>query len=263
MKNKMRKLSVILDDYDNILNDYKSSQPEELKRKINNLQEEARKVIAYIRKEDRELAFYTLVLCILLIFAGIYMFITDEDRKNLRRDNIEKTDIINKLQRSDSLLNQIMNVEQDSLGNRIIVSYRNNNDEIITYNELYKDNIEKTIITNKLQWSDSLLSQIMNVEHDSLGNSKVVFYRSNRGKIITYNELYKENTNLKNEVYSLRSKLDLVQENYEITFKETDKYISINAEKIDSALLLLPYYRNKLRYDQETKTWIITFSKNE
>jgi hypothetical protein len=286
---KTRKLVSILDDYNDILNDCKSSQTVEIVQKIDDLQKEAKQTFENKIKSEKLDAF---VILVIFIFAGVFIFLTIKENDNLHRDNIEKTNIINKLQWTDSLFNQIMNLQYDSLGNRS-VTYRTVNGKIITYDALIKENDrinqEKMELKYKhnriqyeisnLQWIDSLFRNIMPIKDD---NVQFSIYRYNDGRIITYDDFAKENKMLSSEKYDLekenkmlssekydlekannllKTKLDLVQKKYDITFKETDKSIKIEALKLDSALMLLPYYRDKLEYNPENKSWTITYSK--
>jgi hypothetical protein len=313
-----KSFSVILEDYNEILNAHKLSQPDEIKAKINNLQYEAQKSIEQSKKEGKESAIFALFLFILLIFAGIYIFILGKDNDNLYNDNIEKTNIINKLQWTDSLFNQLMDVKYDSIGNRSVfftrdeigkiitydelrakndslknilydlqwsnkifdkimtvdinpsdrsksVSYLTIDGKVITYGELgdmYKDlQIENNDLKNKmsnLMWTDSIFNQIIFVEIDPISKSRSISLHYRNGKVVKYNELSSEVDTLNQELRVLKSKLNLIQLNYNIMFKETNNGISIHADKIDSALLLLPYYRDKLLYDPQKKSWIIT-----
>jgi len=212
MKNKIKKtreINVILDDYNNILNDYKLSQPDEKKEYINKLQEESANSIIQKKKADNESYFITLILLLLFIVSVTFLFLTGKENENLYNDNIEKTNII-----------------------------------------------------NKLQWTDSLFNQIMNVQYDSL-ETRSVTYRIKNGEIVKYDELVNENNKLEKERDILRQKLNLVQRNYNITFEETEKSIMIHAAQIDSALLLLPYYKDKLKYNPTEKTWTIILSEND
>jgi len=218
MKNKIskvRKINIILDDYDNILNDYKLSQSDEIKEQINSLQEEATTAIKQNKKADKEFSFFTLLLLLLFIFSIIFIFLMSKENENLKNDNIEKTNIINKLQWTDSLFNQIMNIQYDSL------------------------------------------------ETETGYISRSVSYRIKNGEIVKYNELVDKNDELEKERDILQRKLNLVLKNYNITFVETDRSITIHAEQIDSALLLLPHYKDKLKYDPKEKSWIITLPKND
>jgi hypothetical protein len=241
-----------------------------------------------------------------------------KDNDNLYRDNIEKTNIINKLQCTDSLFNQLMDIKYDSIGNRSVVFTRDEVGKIITYDELrdkndslknilhdlqwsnrifnkimtvdinpsdrsksvsyltidervvtygeledmYKDlQIENNDLKNRISnllWTDSIFNQIISVEINPVSKSKSISLQHRNGKIVKYNELSSEVDSLNHELRILKSKLSLIQSNYSIIFKETNNGISIHADKIDSALLLLPYYRDKLSYDSQKKSWTIT-----
>ena len=210
--NKPREINIILDEYNSILDDYKLSQSDEKKEHIDNLQEESAKSITQKRKTEKEFYFATLLILVVLLFLIFFTFLTSKENENLQYDNIEKTNIINKLQWTDSLFNQIMNVQYDSLENK---------------------------------------------------NSRSVSYRIRDGEIVKYDELVDENDELRKERDILNLKLNLIQKNYNITFEESEKRIIIHAEKIDSALLLFPYYKDNLKYNSEEKTWTITFPKND
>lgn len=54
-----------------------------------------------------------------------------------------------------------------------------------------------------------------------------------------------------------RIELGLAIRNYPIHFtKENDVY-TIHAPQIDSALLLLPVYRDMIKFDKKTNTWLV------
>ena len=111
---------------------------------------------------------------------------------------------------------------------------------------LNDDIVEKRNTINNLQWSDSLFTKFMDLSYDSIN-----------GNPLTYSDLMKENDSLKNVNRHNELKLSLARRNYDISFKETDSYITIMAPKLDSALLLLPHYKNKIQYDANKKTWSV------
>lgn len=89
-------------------------------------------------------------------------------------------------------------------------------------------------------------------------------YRTKDGEPITYQELMdenydllKENASLKNELSNKDVYLDVIRKNYGITVKHKDHRIWAEGPKVDSALLLLSVYRDKLRYDPQKKTWMV------
>jgi hypothetical protein len=136
---------------------------------------------------------------------------------------------------------------------------------VVTYGELedmYKDlQIENNNLKNRMSnllWTDSIFNQIISVGINPVSKSKSISLQYRNGEIVKYNELSSEVDSLNQELRILKSKLSLIQSNYSITFKDTNNGISIHADKIDSALLLLPYYRDKLSYDSQKKSWTIT-----
>lgn len=120
------------------------------------------------------------------------------------------------------------------------------------------DTLEQKI-TN-MEHRDSLFSQIMQPDSNS-----TIVYRVRNGIPVTYNQLASESDSLLQLTHDIESvketyriKLGLVTRNYPVSFTDRDGIISIHAAKIDSALLLLPLYRDKISYDSKRKTWSVT-----
>lgn len=72
---------------------------------------------------------------------------------------------------------------------------------------------------------------------------------------------------MKDSIGNLKWRLNLIQKNYGIKVKHTEKkgtsYIEIiGSEKVDSALVLLPYYRNRLKEDKDG-SWTIALTGDE
>jgi hypothetical protein len=287
MKNKKqthRKISAILDDYNSILNEYKTTQNAD---KISLIQEEAKETLAYRNKIDKLGDYLLLFIALLLIFFYSMFVLVDIENDNLQTDIIEKQNVINQLQITDSLFNQLIGSNYNFR--------RDENGEIITYNELGKQNenlvSEKNAMSNlydfsqneiinlreiyqnetsKTHWADSLFSIIMPVK--IAGHSRYIPTALDReGKIITYEVLIKTsnilvskydsiliiNQNLLMESNKVKQKLNMAEKYYDIRFIESDSTITIMSDKVDSALLILPYYRHKLKYDQKNKIWTI------
>ena len=122
---------------------------------------------------------------------------------------------------------------------------------------LNDDIVEKRNTINNLQWSDSLFTKFMDLSYDSINGNRTIYYKSINGKPLTYSDLLKENDSLKNANRHNELKLSLARRNYDISFKETDSYITIMAPKLDSALLLLPHYKYKIQYNANKKTWSV------
>lgn len=104
--------------------------------------------------------------------------------------------------------------------------------------------------------------KIIRFENDS---TRSFTYQTREGNPITYQELMDENLELLNRnsrlEYEIKTKdiyLDVVKKNYGIKVKERNNRIWVESEKVDSALLLLPVYRDKIKYDPQTKNWSVT-----
>ena len=120
------------------------------------------------------------------------------------------------------------------------------------------DTLEQKI-TN-MEYRDSLFNQIMQPDSNS-----TVVYRVRNGIPVTYNQLANETDSLLQLTHDIEStketyriKLGLVTRNYPVSFTESDGIITIHSSEIDSALLLLPVYRDKISYDSKRKTWNVT-----
>ena len=65
-----------------------------------------------------------------------------------------------------------------------------------------------------------------------------------------------------NELTSALGKLDYIKETYGV-YVETDKNGDwhLKADRVDSALLLLPHYKDCINYNPQKKHWTIYISK--
>lgn len=229
IKNEKRELKVILDDYNDLLNDCKSNLPNDATEKINDLQKEALEFIEQDKRDKKREGIGLLLLFGLFISSFVFVYLGDKENNNLASDNLKKNEIINDYQ-------------------KVIDNYKT------------LDSIRQN--------TDSLYRKILNIRTDSSGTT--IIYTTRKGKILNYKDLQTENEKLEKEndtlnqrINSLETKLDLAQRVYKIHFEENENYITIKAEELDSALLLLPYFRNNVKYDEKKKLWIITHPSNK
>ena len=111
-----------------------------------------------------------------------------------------------------------------------------------------------------LEYRDSLFNQFM--EPDS---ASIITYRVKNGKPVTYHQLEAEKDSLQsqnNDMESLkehyRIELGLATRNYPISFTKEGNVYTIHAPELDSALLLLPVYRDMIEFDKKARTWTVT-----
>lgn len=145
------------------------------------------------------------------------------------------------------------------------------------YTEYYREEVR--IFNNKIDRfkQDSLIKEILDIKIDTIDDKITTeyFYRKKGEKVIKYSDLISRNDSLTNEllrnknekdsiITSLSEKLGdtqikirLLEGNYPIKFKETEKDITIYSPELDSALILLKHYRHKMKFNEESKVWII------
>ena len=76
--------------------------------------------------------------------------------------------------------------------------------------------------------------------------------------------LNRKNMAYRNDYELAKLRLELILKNYPIELWQDSNMLYIKAPKLDSALMLLPYYRDNLKYDADKKTWnIITIRERE
>ena len=80
-----------------------------------------------------------------------------------------------------------------------------------------------------------------------------------------YNELGEKAKAMSDTVVIQGMALKLIKRYYGIDYissKNGDmRSVHVQGDKVDSALILLPYYRHKLSYDPKTNVWIVEYQK--
>lgn len=75
------------------------------------------------------------------------------------------------------------------------------------------------------------------------------------------NELINENYQLLQKISDLENKMKLIKHEYGIKVIDNGKSYYLQANKVDSALMLLDVYRDKIHYDAKKKEWIVVREK--
>ena len=78
------------------------------------------------------------------------------------------------------------------------------------------------------------------------------------GNKISVDSLVKENANLINDISEYKTRLDLIERNYDIQVENKNGLYKVKADKVDSALLLLNMFRDAISYDPRTRNWVVT-----
>lgn len=200
------------------------------------------------------------------------------DYNTINNDNYEKTLIISKLESSNRMLNKYIWGEKakDIKQKDTITKFTyiiDNKGNVITYFDLNKSNdslrninYKKTEIIGDLESSNDMLGKYLWGEKSKYIKQKDTikaysYIVDNKGNVIPYFDLNKIKDSLRNinynqeiEIGKLKNTLDAIKKYYGISINSKDNII---APKLDSALMIYPHYKDKLKYDNIKKTWVI------
>lgn len=165
-------------------------------------------------------------------------------------DQVERQDsMIKKLTFSSDLVNEYFDIKEDTITHTITYSLKKNKREkeierITEYSTKYVD--PQFIKNGQKMTSDEVVDKFNKLVSD-------------------YYELTKKYQAKNDTVIIQGMALGLIKRNYDIDYVSKMngdlRTVKVFGEKVDSALLLLPYYRHKLSYDPKTKAWIVEYEK--
>ena len=176
---------------------------------------------------------------------------------------IEKNNIIRQYQYHDSIYSVLLD-KNDSTG---YVYYRIRNGKPVTYHELEQ---QYDSLSARNRHNEALL--------ESLHQMYPYEVKSRNGGYTVYgpnyeNQLEEANARIDSlerlcaqyqyESRVQKAKLDLITDRYPIIVRQDTNSVVVKSPTIDSALMLLPYYRDNLKYDADKKVWSIITVKEK
>lgn len=199
------------------------------------------------------LAFVVTIIILLVIVPVLLWYISKLENQIIERDNL-----IKELTVSEELVNEYFNVEYDSINNTKSYILKDSKKtkviEIEKENHYIKEYIEPHFKKGNKTLSSADIIKEYNIK-DSLYNQLLSQY---------YNE-YNEKNRIKNKMSIYVKILNMIERNYGISYEiKTDNrdsvivytYNLVNTERVDSALMLLPYYNIKLKKENDS-IWTI------
>lgn len=180
-------------------------------------------------------------------------------------EQIEKQDsMIRKLTFSNDLVEEYFDIEEDTINHTTTYSLKENKrDKEVEHITEYAEPV--FVRDGKRMTSDELVHSVNANDKKSLELIQNMADKYNT-LVHDYNELGAKYHAKSDTVVVQRLALDLIKRNYGIYFvanhKGDTRTVKILGARVDSALLLLPYYRNKLSYDQQSKAWIVEYEKS-
>lgn len=206
-----------------------------------------------------------LALLFLVLFGGsAFLNYKLATYLNEYEDQIERQDsMINKLSFSNDLVNEYFNINEDSITHTKTYSLKEEKREKeIQHVTKYIDHV--FIRDGKEMSSDELVAAVNASDRESAETIKSLVDKYNT--LINDNkELWKKYCDRNDSVITQGMALGLIKRNYGIDYVSNlngdKRTVKIFGERVDSALLLLPYYRHKLSYDPLKKVWIVEYDK--
>lgn len=159
----------------------------------------------------------------------------------------ERDRLIDRLVFRDSLVKKYFNIEEDTINHTVTYSLK---DEMQNFQLIQGDSIVS--VEAVVKDYNKLINEVSNIvkEHNDLVNK--------------YYKVSESNYKLIEENRMLEKVLSMIKEHYDIEYSIQNNTDSITirlipSAKIDSALLLLPKYRDKLHYDASSGKWVVTY----
>lgn len=216
---------------------------------------------------------WTIILVVIII--GLTTIINSGINYIDRLENqiIERDSLISRLTISEALVKEYFDIEQDSLTNEITYTLKPSKQDPVQI--VYRNMSETFQAGNDILTSEEVVKRYNSligefsqyaVENEKLVDKYNQLVRDHNKLIKDHNELVTlYNKKSDNKAYSeaLKSALDLINKNYGINYEikrdsTAYKIVLPPSPKIDSALMLLPYFRENLHYDEKSGKWVIT-----
>lgn len=181
-------------------------------------------------------------------------------------EQVERQDsMIRKLSFSNDLVKEYFDIEEDSITHNTTYSLKENKKEIEKVTERVTKYVEPEFVRNgKKISSEELVAAINAKDKESVEAINSLANKYNT-LVQDYNDLAKK-MKMKSDTVDIQSMaLGLIKRNYGIDYTSTlngdTRTVHVQGNKVDSALMLLPYYRHKLTYDSKTKSWMVEVKK--
>ena len=201
-----------------------------------------------LKKYISTILFVAILVGLATIISSGFNYINELEEQIIERDKL-----ISRLAVSDALVREYFDIKQDSLTNEIVYTLKPSKKEQVPIVERIIDRygMGETIIT----------PEEMRIKYNSMAKDYTKLVSKYNQLVGEYNEV------VEHMAYNdaLKAALDLMYKNYGLKCnikKDSSMYIISLQEfsKVDSALILLPYFRENLHFDDKSGKWIITRS---
>lgn len=204
------------------------------------------------------LLFFVLFCCSVFLNYKLAGYLDEYD------EQVEKQDsMIQRLSFSNELVKEYFDIEEDTVAH--VTKYSLKDDKRDKTTEYVTQFVEPEFVRDgKKMTSDELVASINADDHESVEAIRTLVDKYNT-LVHDYNELGEKAKAISDSVVIQGMALNLIKRNYGIDYtsnKNGDmRTVHVQGDKVDSALILLPYYRHKLSYDPKSNAWIVEYQK--
>lgn len=213
-----------------------------------------------IYKNLPKIIIFVLVIALLIANVVCVCYIRELEIQIEQRDSI-----ISRLTFSNDLVKEYFDIVEDTVTQRTLYTLKDEKKTKIIQTKT--EYVEKPVMVetqftrgDKVISTEERLSIVNN--GDSVYIDKIISLSKQYNSLINdYNTILKEKSSLKDTVIFQRMALGLIKRNYDIDYISrldgNNYHVQLEASKADSAFLLFPYFKHKLKYDEKKKSWII------
>ena len=163
------------------------------------------------------------------------------------------------------------------------ISYRTQNGRPITYQELMNecDSLHREVVSTQKRLysfaSSAIQTEAISVDYQSWTcrpseiwldakkiitdkNGNYIIHQTSNGHIITFEEVWEERDSLYSLVNYYKLRMSLAEKKYGIKVFDNNGRVEVKSERVDSALLLLPYYKDRIEKTKEGYWAVHTYS---
>lgn len=212
-----------------------------------------------------KLAFLCLVAISLTL---LYLFYDATEQISTLESQIEQRDtLIQRLSHSNELIKEYFDVKYDSVKNEenfVLKDSKKTRIEVeklqIIHDVAYIKDKDRFFKNGKRISSDSLIKEYNNLSQRNAEDRKKIAEKYN-SLVHEYNKLSSRLSAIEDSLWVKNLLLKNTEKYYKIQFdynyKGKQVFTNVSSPKLDSALMLLDVYRDKLIYNPKKKQWII------
>lgn len=209
------------------------------------------------------------MLALIVIFASLFGSFGYYSVQ-LEETIVEKNNIIRQYQYRDSIFSLLL----DRNDSAEYLYYRLHNGKPVTYHQLEHQYDSLQTRCYDLQNENAYKQDVLELLHQLYPyevmekDEKLIVSGPNYKEQLNRVNAQKDSINLlwmktRNDFEVMRLRYELITKHYPIKVEQDGNKYRVEASTIDSALMLLPYYREKLTFDPVTQNWVIAFTREE